>query len=60
MQMDREGSLHSLQLCFLLSCELVFFQIYPSFTGDLGEERREHPQTIHLKLLTSLHMSFAE
>ena len=50
MQMDREGSLHSLQLCFLLSCELVFFQIYPSFTGDLSEERREHPQTIHLKL----------
>lgn len=52
MQMDREGSSHSLQLCFLLSCELVFFQIYPSFTGDLSEERREHPQTIYLKLLS--------
>lgn len=55
MQMDGEGSLHSLQLCFLLSCERVFFQVYcslPPLLETWVEERREHPQTVFIKTLT--------
>lgn len=39
----------SVFFCHVSVCSFRF-TVLSSFTGDLGEERREHPQTVYLKL----------